>query len=575
MVHPTATGVGPELRADDDRYVPLLREMVRAVKEYDVVFGLQLNHPGRQTKRGRPLAPSPLAVSKGGEVPHALTTEEILDMIEAFGEAARRAREAGFDLVEIHGAHGYLVTEFLSPLSNRRTDGYGGSIQNRARFSLEIIDKIREKAGNDFPIQFRISGSEFVDGGLTIGETRVIARLLEEKGAASISVSAGNWKTLEWIMPPMSMPRGCLTDLAAEIKQAVTLPVITVGRLGDPLLAEEVLERGKADMVALGRGLLADPDWARKVQNGDLEGVRKCLACNTCVERVSNGLDVRCTVNPEAGREASFDLSPAPRARRVMIIGGGPAGMEAARIARLRGHEVTVYEEQKEVGGKLDVASRPPGKAELLSFAHYLARQMDVLGIEVHLGTKVDHALVEAKNPDVAILATGSIPLVPPIPGIDLEHVRTAEEVLKEEVTLGDRVVVIGGSGTGCETAHFLLEKGKKVTIIEMLPQVGMGIEQISRRLLMRRLREGGVRVLTGCKVTRIERKSVTFQSGEGTEQSIEADNVVLALGFRPKDKDFLSGVRWKGERYRIGDCSQPGTIADAVAAAAEVALRI
>lgn len=280
IVDPQVVGVGPELRIHEDRYIEGLRRLVQALKPYEVVVGLQLNHMGRQTTLGTPVAPSPIPISPKGPIPRVLTAEEIRYIVEEFAEGARRARDAGFDFVEIHGAHGYLVCEFLSPASNLREDEYGGSLEGRLRFPLEIIRRIQERAGADFPVQFRLSAREYVPEGLTLDETREIARHLERAGVSSISVSAGNWQTLHYIMAPMFMPPGYLVEDAAAIKSVVSIPVIAVGRLHDVELAERVLQEGKADLIAVGRGLIADPEWARKVSEGRPEDIRPCISCN-------------------------------------------------------------------------------------------------------------------------------------------------------------------------------------------------------------------------------------------------------------------------------------------------------
>ncbi len=278
IVDPDVVGVGPELRIHDDRYIEGLRRLVRALKPYDVVVGLQLNHMGRQTTLGTPIAPSPIPISSKGPIPHVLTPEEIRFVVGEFVEGARRAREAGFDFVELHGAHGYLIGEFLSPASNRREDAYGGSLEGRLRFLLEIIAGITERVGADFPIQVRLSGQEYVPDGLTLTETCEIARHLEQAGVSSISVSAGNWQTLHYIMAPMFMPKGYLVEDAAAIKSAVRIPIIAVGRLHDVEVAERVLQEGKADLIAIGRGLIADPEWAKKVIERRVEDIRPCIS---------------------------------------------------------------------------------------------------------------------------------------------------------------------------------------------------------------------------------------------------------------------------------------------------------
>ncbi len=406
IVDPQVVGVGPELRIHDDLYIEGLRRLVRALKPYDVIVGLQLNHMGRQTTLGTPVAPSPIPISPKGPIPRALTTEEIRVVVSEFVEGARRAREAGFDFVEIHGAHGYLVCEFLSPASNRREDEYGGSLEGRLRFPLEIVAGIRERVGADFPIQFRLSAQEYVPEGLTLEETRQVARRLEQAGVSAISVSAGNWQTLHYIMAPMFMPKGYLVEDAAAIKSAVHIPVIAVGRLHDVAVAERVLREGKADLIAVGRGLIADPEWAKKVREDRIEDIRPCISCNYCVDFVSRALEARCTVNAELGEEFTFHVRPARQRKRIVIIGGGPAGLEAARVAAERGHEVWLFEKDRRLGGKLHVSAAAPSKAEIHRFTEYLIRQIQKHRVRVELGVTLTREELLGGHPDIIILAS-------------------------------------------------------------------------------------------------------------------------------------------------------------------------
>src|SRR5579884_2151096 len=351
IVDPNVLGVGPELGLWSDEQLPGLERLRNALRPSGSVVGLQLNHMGRQTTLGHPVAPSPIPTSPRGPLPKVLSEAEIEDIVGKFVAAARRAAAAGFDFVEIHGAHGYLICEFLSPLSNRREDRYGGDPERRLEFPRRIVRGIRDALGATFPIQFRISASEYVEGGLDLDQTAEISRRLVAFGVDSISVSAGNWQTLHYIMAPMFMPEGYLAADAARIKQAVNVPVIAVGRIHTPELAERILQSGQADLIAVGRGLIADGEWARKLAEGRPDDIRPCISCNTCVDYVSRALEARCTVNAVLGREYDLEYAPAARPHRVVIVGGGPAGLEAARVARLRGHEVILIEKDTRLGG--------------------------------------------------------------------------------------------------------------------------------------------------------------------------------------------------------------------------------
>jgi 2,4-dienoyl-CoA reductase-like NADH-dependent reductase (Old Yellow Enzyme family)/thioredoxin reductase len=576
LIAPESFVVGPELRLHDERFVPGLRRLSDAVHDHGVPVGIQMWHPGRQTLKGTPIAPSAIPLSPRTPVPHALTRAEIERLIGLYAAAAVNCRAAGMDFVEVHAAHCYLPCEFLSPLSNQRDDEYGGSLENRARFMLEIVRAVRGAAGEDFPLLFRISGDECAEGGFTIDDAVVVAGWLADAGVAAISVSAGNWYALHMTIPPMSMPHGCLLPYAAAIRRAVDVPVIAAGRLDDPALAERVVADGQADVVAVGRGLIADPDWPAKVRDGRLDDIRPCIACNACVELVAHGEEARCAVNPAVGRDSSFAITPAASPRRVMVIGSGPAGMEAARIARLRGHVVSIWERDPELGGKLDVASRAPSKHEVLRFRDYQARVLRELGVEISLGSEVGAAEVDREDPEIVILAAGAEPLIPPIPGIDLPHVVDAQEILLGRVAIADdeRVAVIGGSATGCETAEFLCRSAGAVSVVEMLPRIGRGVEQIMRRQMLAELREQGVSILTGATVTRIEPGRVIYEGEDGAPGEIACDRVALAIGWRPRGAALAAAIN-RPQVHVIGDAERPADFVAAINAGADAGLAV
>jgi 2,4-dienoyl-CoA reductase-like NADH-dependent reductase (Old Yellow Enzyme family)/thioredoxin reductase len=574
LVSPGSSAIGPELRLHDDEFVPGLARLVAAVHDAGVPVGIQLWHPGRQTIMGEPVAPSAIPLSPRTRMPHALEREEIHALVRQHAEAAARCRTAGFDFVEIHAAHCYLPCEFLSPLCNARTDEYGGDLRSRARFLLEIVEAIRLQCGPDFPVFCRVSGEEGSEGGFEVGDIVEVSRWLEEAGVACISVSAGNWYALHLTIPPMSMERGCLVPLAARIKEAVGIPVMAAGRLDDPELAESVLEQGQADLIALGRALIADPDWAAKVRDGRVRDVRPCISCNACVDLIARGERARCAVNPEVSREGSWRVVPAEQARRVMVIGGGIAGMEAARVARLRGHSVSLWEQDDELGGKLDVASRAPSKHEVLRFREYQARLVDELGVVVHVGAPVTREIVEREDPDLVVVATGALPLVPPIPGIDGPTVVDAQDILLDNVQVasGERVAVVGGSATGCETAEYLLGTASELIILEMRGKVGTGIELITRQRLLRTLRGHGVAIRTGWKVVAIDPSGVTCELDDGTVETLSVGRVALAIGWRPTG-DAVASLAGGREVVVVGDALDARDFVAAVASGADAGL--
>jgi NADPH-dependent 2,4-dienoyl-CoA reductase/sulfur reductase-like enzyme len=401
--------------------------------------------------------------------------------------------------------------------------------------------------------------------------------MLEDAGVCAISVSAGNWYALHQTIGPMFLPRGFLVPLAAHIKRAVSVPVIAVGRLDDPELAEKVLEDGDADMIALGRALIADPDFPLKVQEGRRSEIRPCIACNACVDLVANAKQARCAVNPEVGREEEWEIVPAATPRRVMVVGSGPAGLEAARIARLRGHDVSIWERDDELGGKLDVASRAPSKRTVLDFRDYQARIVRELGVHVHTGVEIDADTVHREAPDVVLVATGADPFVPPIPGIEGPNVVDAQEILHDRITVdpGERWAVVGGSATGCETAEWLVAAGAKVTIVEMLPIVGQGIELITRRHLLADLKEKGVDIMSKTKVMMVEPNAVLYERTDGGgDGSIEIDRVATAVGWSPRGNalaESLSGP----EVVVLGDASQAADFVAAINAGADAGLAV
>jgi 2,4-dienoyl-CoA reductase (NADPH2) len=572
----SAETIGPEPKISGPEYLPGLRRLVEALKGYDVTVGVQLMHPGRQVVEGPTVAPSPVPLNSHAPIPHQLSTAEIAAIVEDYARAADLAIEAGFEFVEVHGAHGYLPSNFLSPLDNQRSDEYGGTLENRARFSLEVARAIVATGGEDLPLVWRINGEDAVPGGFSLDECVQVSRWLEQAGAAAISVSAGTWHTLHVTLAPMFVPRGHMRHLAAAVKAAVHVPVIAVGRLDDPALAADVIASGDADLVLLGRTLIAEPDWPRKVEAGLLDELRPCIACNACVDLVGRGEIARCSVNPEAGRELTWTVPPAERSRRIMVVGSGPAGMEAARIARVRGHDVSIWEREDRLGGKLEVAGMAPSKREVLRFRDFQSRRLEELGVEIHLNADVTPEVVHAFAPDAVLVATGAEPMIPPIPGIGSAIVHDAQRFLRDELrpAAGERVVVVGGSATGCETAEHLIGLGIPVTIIEMRKGVGFGIEAITRRHLIRTLKAQGVQIITGATVVMIEHEEVLYEDADGAQHAVAADHVALAIGWRPVGSRLADELR-DVEVVVLGDASRPSDFVSAINDGADAGLAL
>jgi 2,4-dienoyl-CoA reductase-like NADH-dependent reductase (Old Yellow Enzyme family)/thioredoxin reductase len=573
--------IGPEPRISGREYLPGLRRLVEALRPYDVTVGVQLMHPGRQVVEGPVVAPSPVPLNSHAPVPHELTTAEIATIVGDYAAAARLAIDAGFAFVEVHGAHGYLPSNFLSPRDNRRDDAYGGDLAGRARFTLEVARAILDAGGGRLPLVWRLNGDDGVPGGFGLEEAVAVAAMLEAEGVAALSVSAGTWHTLHITLAPMSMRRGHMLSMASAIKRAVSVPVIAVGRLDDPQLAARAIADEHADLVCLGRGLIAEPDWPALVRAGRAAELRPCIACNACVDLVGRGERARCAVNPEVGRERTWAIRPPAHPRRVMVVGSGPAGLEAARIARQRGHEVSIWEREDELGGKLEAAALAPSKREVLRFRDHQVATLGLLGIEAHTGVEVTAAVVTRQAPDVVLIATGADPLIPPIPGLGAEHVHDALDLLRGDVAIapGDRVAIIGGSATGCETAELLVARGAHVTILEMRGGIGFGIEAITRRELLRTLRADGVELLTRSKVVMVDPDQVLYEDADGETRTVPADHVALALGWRPRGRELADALEaelaGRATVIVLGDASEPADFVHAINTGADAGLAV
>jgi len=568
-VEPRGKGSTRQLAVDHDNKIPGLRELATAVQANGVKVALQLFHGGRQSHSSiigtQPVSASEVPCRLTRETPRALTAPEIEDVVEAFAEAARRAKEAGFDAVEIHGAHGYLINQFLSPLTNRRTDQYGGDVKGRTRFLLEILERVREKMGSGYPVLCRINGDDYIEGGITLEEAKIIAKMLEAGGVNALHISGGIYDSpVPVTTAPMALPRGNMVHLAAGIKEVVNVPVIAVGRINDPELAEEILRQGKADLVSMGRALLADPYLPRKAAAGALDEINRCTACDECISKLLFNEDIVCSVNAALGKEEEHRIEKAEVQKRVLVVGGGPAGMEAARVSALRGHEVILYEKSGRLGGQLNLAAVPPHKEEIKNVTAYLEPQIRKLGVKVILGEAVTPSLVEKIKPDMVFIATGAVPPVPENLEVKGGNIVTANDVLSGVASVGERVVVIGGGMVGAETAEFLAERGKKVTILEILGRIGVDMVPMVIMLLYRRLKERGVVMLTNAKVREITELGVGYEK-DGKKQIVEADSVVLATGSK-LNIGLMKALEGRvPEFYAIGDAEKPGNVLKAI----------
>lgn len=562
--------VSNRLVIDNDRALPGLADLAQTIKRHGAKAIVQLFHAGRMAKSKitgcQPVAPSPIpypsAASPEGEVPRELTVYEISEIIGLFAQAAARARKAGFDGIELHAAHGYLLAEFLSPYTNQRLDQYGGSTANRARILTDILQAIRNSVGADYPVWCRINGQEYgIKNGLTLEDTKSIARMVNPFSNA-ISISA--WGYGRSLLVHMPDTPGAFLPVAGAIKKVVTVPVITAGRL-TPETAERAIEDANADIIAMGRQLLADPELPNKLLSGGASEVRPCIACFYCNDSgVLKNSAIACAVNAATGRENEYAIRPAAETKKIVVVGGGPAGMEAARALSLRGHSVILIEKDAELGGQLNLAAIPPHKDRIKPLIAYFATQLKKQSVEVRLNTKADPAYIKGLQPDIVILATGATPVVPRLLGINPDNVVTAADVLAGLRQFGKEVVVIGGGSTGCETAEFLCEKARKVTVIEMLPELATNLGFRDRTRLMLRLTGQPITFLTNARCSGIKSEGVNIVSRDG-DRFISADTVVLALGVKP-NRNLLPQLEAEGLKTCLaGDCGQGTGIADAI----------
>jgi 2,4-dienoyl-CoA reductase-like NADH-dependent reductase (Old Yellow Enzyme family)/thioredoxin reductase len=558
-VSPDGVVSAHQARIYDDRFIEGLSKIAGVIKLEGSVPAIQIHHGGRQTSikviKRKPLAPSPIPCPTiRGDV-EPLTIDGINEIVQKFGDAAQRAKQAGFELIEIHGAHGYLINQFLSKVSNIREDEYGGDTVGRSRFAIEIVEEIRRRIGPEFPLSFKISAQEFVPGGLTVTESIEILKLLVKAGIDTVQVSAGNDITPEWICQPMFMEKACLAESAAQVKKALNIPVMAVGRINDPMVANEVLLKEQADLVCMGRGLLADPDMPNKAREGRLDEIRICIACNTCMESIFRKGRIECLVNPMLGREKEMAIVPTQKPKKIMVVGGGPGGLNIAWVAAKRGHEVHVFEKRDSLGGQLLPGSIPGHKKELLSLIRFQKKQIEKFGVRCHLSHEVKTEDVQEFNPDVVVLATGSLPAIPPVEGIDNNIALTYEDVLNESPPSFKRAVIIGGGATGLEMALHLAEYGCRVSVVEMLAKIGSGLESMTKKILLGRLKEYHIKIMTEAKLIRVASAGAVVARSDGAELLIKAERVIFATGTRPCNRLFEKVKSLGYETHQIGDC--------------------
>jgi len=610
-------------RIDDDDCIPGFSELTQIIHKHGCPTFLQLMHAGAWHEKRwfglQPVSSSSLTKSElpipTWDEPRGLTIPEIEELVDKCARAAERAQKAGFDGVEINTGSTHLLGSFLSLALNKRQDDYGpATMESRSRFLVEIIRAIKQRLGQDFPVGVIMNGAEFgLDKGITIEEAQGFARIIEQAGVDSIQVRAwgyGEYIAVEMIEnllypePPKPLARGLdgsrhgaglLVPLAAGIKKVVSIPVITLGRI-DPQLGEKILQEGKADFIGMTRQLLADPELPNKLASGRLEDIAPCTACNTCNEVIWIPEPVICQVNAALGREREYEIKPAAKRKRVLVVGGGPAGMEAARVAALRGHEVMLYEKEPKLGGLLPLANLVKGLeiGDLVALVRYLKTQISKLGVKIRLGKEVNPSVIEEIRSEVVIIATGGIPPVPEIPGINRPNVLSAPQLHHRLKTylrffgpkalgwltifwmpLGKRVIIIGGAIQGCELAEFLVKRGRKVTIVDTAEAMGDGLRELAKMSLFEWLAKKGVIMMTEVKYEEITDKGLTILSKEGNSQTIEADTIVTALPLEPNTELFKMLEGKVPEIYAIGDCREPLLTLEAIADGSRIARAI
>ncbi len=589
-----ATNIG----AHKDEFIPGLKRLAQAIRQNGARAAVQINHAGRYNfsfflDGKQAVAPSAVPSRLTRETPRELRTDEIEVIIDSFARAALRVKKAGFDAIEVLSGTGYLISAFLSPLTNKREDEYGGSFENRMRFGLKIMQAIRQQVGDEFPLIVRMNGNDFMPGGNGREDLQQYAQSLTEVGVDALNINVG-WHEAKVPQIVTSVPRGVFGYLAKGIKELVGVPVISGHRINDPHTAREMIADGICDLVAMGRPLIADPYLPEKARTGREKKILHCIACaQGCFDNLFKLKPVECLCNPKAGREKAAAVEKTTTPKKVVVIGGGAAGMSAALSAHEKGHRVSLYEKSDHLGGQLYLASSPPGRQEFAELAKDLEQQLKLTPISVFVNQPVDEDLIEKEQPDAVILATGAVPITPSIPGVELSHVVQAWDVLQDKVVTGKRVVIIGGGAVGVETALFLADKGtlsgealkfllvhraedpkdlyqlatrgtKKIVVVEMIDKLGKDIGRTTRWGILEDLSRRGIKTQTTTKALEITEKGIKVVVQDKVEE-IPADTIVLAVGassYNPL-QDVLEK---KGIPFQVvGDSDRVGLAFDAV----------
>lgn len=569
-----------QLMLGEDKIMPSLVEVTDAIHSHNALASIEISHGGATADpayNNGSLSWGPVGfVDEYGDEILGMDEAMMNEVADSFAEAVQTVKTAGFDMAMIHAGHGWLLYQFLSPIYNTRTDNYGGSIENRARFPLMVLERIRQKVGRAFPLDMRISGDECDPGGIELEDVVKFVQLAEPY-IDIVNVSAAYpWSDSLRMCIPIFQPRGVNVYLAEAVKKGVSIPVSTVGGFVDPEHMEEILASGKADVIAVARGLFADPYLPKKAKAGKEKEIAKCIRCFVCNQTGYSTRARKCSINPLEGRQYDYRSIPAVKAKkRVLVAGGGPGGLKAAETAAVRGHEVILCEKSDALGGALKFAAYVDFKYDLKNYADHLAYMAEKNGVDIRLNTAVTPELVAEIKPDVLIVAIGAESIIPPIPGIDGKNVVVATNLFDEGVEIGDRVAIIGGGLVGCEFALHLADQGKSVTIVEMLGDVAIDATNDHRRGMLPLLEEK-TEILTSTRVTAVTDKGIEAVTAEGEKITVEADTVLLSAGMRAlsKEVDALR-VSGAGDVIVIGDCKQPKKVMEAVRSGFDAAMDI